>query len=102
MRTLPIDLPLSDIDSFCRRHHIVKLSLFGSVLRDDFRSDSDIDVLVEFDPRHMPGWSFFGIQDELTEILGRPVDLNTPKSLSPYFVKDVLQGAEVVYERQGA
>lgn len=102
MRTLPIDIQLPKIDSFCRRHHIVKLSLFGSVLRDDFRPASDIDVLVEFDPQHIPGWSFFGMQEELAEILGRRVDLNTPKSISPYFVEDVLQAAEVVYERQSA
>ena len=102
MRTLPIDMPLAEIDSFCRRHHMVKLSLFGSVLRDDFTSASDIDVLVEFDPEHVPGWKFFSMQDELSEMLGRRVDLNTRNSLSPYFVDEVLQDAEVVYERQGA
>lgn len=102
MRTLPINLPLDEIAAFCQRHHIVKLSLFGSVLRDDFTPGSDVDVLVEFDPAHVPGWGFFGMQEELSEILGRRVDLNTCGSLSPYFVDDVVQTSEVVYERQGA
>ncbi len=82
---------------FCRRNHIRRLALFGSVLRDDFRPDSDVDVLVEFEPGHVPGLRFFGLERELSEILGRKVDLNTPGFLSPYFRGRVLAEAEVQY-----
>lgn len=97
MRTLPIDLPLDRIRAFCQRHHVRKLALFGSVLHDDFRPESDIDILVEFDPAHTPGLSFFGMQDELGDILGRRVDLNTPRDISPLFRDEVMRRAEVVY-----
>ena len=73
-----IDIPREAIAAFCRRHHIRRLALFGSVLRDDFRPDSDIDVLVEFEPGHTPGFAFFAMEDELSRIFGRKVDLNTP------------------------
>ena len=82
----------------CRRHHIRKLSLFGSVLRDDFRPDSDVDVLVEFEPGHVPGLAFFGMQEELSELLGRRGDLHTPGFLSRYFRDNVLAQASVQYE----
>jgi uncharacterized protein len=82
---------------FCRRNHIRKLALFGSVLRDDFRPDSDVDVLVEFEPGHVPGLRFFALERELSEILGRKVDLNTPSFLSPYFRRRVLAEVEVQY-----
>lgn len=82
---------------FCRRNHIRKLSLFGSVLREDFEPDSDIDVLVEFEPGKTPGLAFFGMQDELSEMLGRKVDLNTPACLSRHFREEVLREAEVQY-----
>lgn len=87
------------IEHFCRRHHIRKLSLFGSVLRDDFRSDSDVDVLVEFEPGHVPGLAFFTMETELSDILGRKVDLNTPQFLSPYFRSHVQAEAKVQYEQ---
>lgn len=83
---------------FCRRNHIRKLALFGSVLRDDFRTDSDVDVLVEFEHDRVP--SLFGIIDmefELSEILGRKADLRTPEDLSLYFRQRVLDSAEVQY-----
>ncbi len=82
---------------FCRSNHIHKLALFGSVLRDDFGPDSDVDVLVEFEPGHVPGLRFFALERELSEILGRKVDLNTPNFLSPYFRGRVLAEAEVQY-----
>jgi len=85
------------IAQFCRKHRIRRLSLFGSVLRDDFRSDSDVDVLVEFEPAHVPGLAFFDMETELSEILGRKVDLNTPGFLSPYFRDQVMAEAEVQY-----
>ncbi len=92
-----IDIPKRKIAEFCRKHHIRKLSFFGSVLRDDFRSDSDVDVLVEFEPGKTPGLAFFAMQDELSELLGRKVDLNTPMCLSRYFRDEVLVEAEAVY-----
>jgi predicted nucleotidyltransferase len=93
-----IAIPAERLAEFCRRHHIRKLSLFGSVLRDDFRPESDVDVLVEFEPGHTPGLAFFGMQDELSEILGRRVDLNTAGFLSPYFRDEVLAEADMLYE----
>jgi predicted nucleotidyltransferase len=82
---------------FCRRNHIRKLALFGSILRDDFRPESDVDVLVEFDPGHVPGLRFFALERELSQLLGRKVDLNTPNFLSPYFRNRVLSEAVVQY-----
>ena len=84
---------------FCRRHHIRRLALFGSVLRDDFRPESDVDVLVEFEPGHTPGLAFFGMQDELARIVGRRVDLNTPGFLSRRFRAKVLSEAEIQYDQ---
>jgi predicted nucleotidyltransferase len=85
------------IAGFCRRHHVRWLALFGSVLREDFGPGSDIDVLVEFEPGHVPGLAFFTMEEELSTLLGRRVDLNTPRSLSPYFRDEVLAAAEVQY-----
>jgi predicted nucleotidyltransferase len=85
------------VSDFCRRHHIRKLALFGSVLRSDFRADSDVDVLVEFEPGQIPGLAFFAMQEELSGVLGRKVDLNTPAWLSPYFRSAVLREAETLY-----
>jgi len=72
-----IDIERERIAEFCRRNHIQGLSLFGSVLRDDFRPDSDVDVLVEFEPGHVPGLAFFEMEQELSVIIGRKVDLVT-------------------------
>ncbi len=71
--------------------------MFGSVLRKDFGPDSDIDVLVEFEPGHTPGLAFFAMQREMSEILGRKADLNTTEDLSMYFRQEVLDEAEVLY-----
>ena len=87
------------IEDFCRKHHICKLSLFGSVLRNDFYPDSDVDVLVEFEPEHTPGLGFFTMEMELSDILGRKVDLNTPQFISPTFRSQVQAEAEVQYEQ---
>ena len=93
-----IELPKEKIAEFCRRHHIRKLSLFGSVLHGDYRPDSDIDILVEFDPKHIPGLiRLAGMEHELSGILGRRVDLRTPGDLSRYFREEVLDTAEVQY-----
>ena len=85
------------ISEFCRRHHIRRLALFGSVLRADFSPTSDVDVLVEFEPDHVPGLAFFTMQQELSTLIGRPVDLNTPGFLSRYFRESVLDEAEPLY-----
>ncbi|HLI78567.1 MAG TPA: nucleotidyltransferase family protein [Candidatus Binataceae bacterium] len=97
MSSARIIVPKDQVSDFCRRHHIKKLALFGSVLRDDFRPDSDVDVLVEFEPGRTPGLAFFGMEIELSEILGRKVDLNTAGLLSKYFRDRVLAEAEVQY-----
>jgi predicted nucleotidyltransferase len=99
MQALRVDVPLELIQEFCRHYHIRKLAFFGSVLHDNFGVDSDLDVLVEFEEGHIPGFSFFQIQEELSELFGRGVDLNTPGFLSPYFREDVIQNALVIYEQ---
>ena len=87
------------IASYCLKRHIRRLAVFGSALRPDFAPDSDIDLLVEFDPEHIPG--LFGIsrmERELSALFGgRKVDLRTPEDLSRYFRKQVLEEAEVQY-----
>ena len=93
-----IDIDKQKIAAFCQKHHICRLALFGSVLRDDFTPDSDVDILVKFDPNHIPGLAFFGMQDELSEMIGRKVDLHTAEDLSKYFRKRVLSEAEVQYD----
>jgi predicted nucleotidyltransferase len=82
---------------FCERHGIRRLAVFGSVLRDDFAPHSDIDVLVEFEPGRTPGLAFFAMQDELSGLFHRVVDLHTPASLSRYFRDQVLAEAEDQY-----
>ncbi len=92
-----VKVPTDKIADFCRRNHIKRLALFGSVLTDDFGPESDLDVLVEFEPGKTPGWEFFDLEDELSEMIGRKVDLNTPGFLSRYFRDRVVAEAEVVY-----
>jgi len=97
-----IDIPRDAIAEFCRRHHIRRLALFGSVLRDDFGPDSDVDVLVEWEPDHNPGWDVVTIAEELEQLFGgRKVDLVNPKFLKPRLRDRVLRTAEVQYERAG-
>ena len=95
--TSEVKIDKEKIAEFCRRNHIRRLAFFGSVLRDDFGPDSDVDVLVEFEDGHVPGLAFFGMELELSEIIGRKVDLNTPNFLSRYFRDDVEASAEVQY-----
>ena len=92
-----VHLPEEEIKALCRRHHIRRLALFGSVLRHDFTATSDVDMVVEFQTGRTPGLSFITIEDELSALVGRRVDLNTPSSLSRYFRQDVLAEAETVY-----
>ena len=97
--SVKISVDREKIADFCRRYHIRKLALFGSVLRDDFRPDSDIDMLVEFEPGATPGLiRLAGMEIELTEMLGRKVDLRTPAELSRYFRQEVVATAEVQYD----
>lgn len=85
---------------FCEANHINRLSLYGSVLRDDFGQDSDIDMLIEFEPGSKVGlFKMARIENELSEILGRKVDLRTPAELSRYFRQDVLESARVEYAK---
>src|SRR3990170_2173833 len=97
MSKIKIKVPRERIAEFCQRYHIRKLAFFGSVLREDFRPDSDVDVLVEFEPGHVPGLAFFTMQDELSKILGRKVDLNTKAFISKYFRDEVLRESRVEY-----
>jgi len=97
-RKLPIDIPKKEIEIFCRKHHIRKLSIFGSALRDDFTPESDVDVLVEFEPGQVVGFfRLSGIELELSHLMRRTVDLRTPAELSRYFRQEVLDTAEVQY-----
>jgi uncharacterized protein len=97
-REYPIDIPYEAIAEFCRRNHIRKLSLFGSILRDDFTPESDVDVLVEFEDDYRPGLEFFGMGYELEEILGRKVDFLTEGWIHERLLPRILQEAAPVYE----
>ena len=97
---LPIPMDREKIAAFCRARGIRKLSLFGSVLREDFDpARSDVDVLAEFEPGVRPGLKFFGYGEELAEVIGRKVDFNTADWLSKYFREDVIREAVPVYEQ---
>jgi predicted nucleotidyltransferase len=94
-----IEFPEQAIADFCRRNRIARLSLFGSIVRDDFSPGSDIDVLVEFEPDGTPGLiRLAGIQRELGELLGRSADLNTPKCFRPALRERVMRESEVIYD----
>ena len=94
-----ISISQSAIADFCRRNGIRRLSFFGSVLRDDFRPDSDIDVLVEFQPGKIVGWHIITIEDELSYLLGgRKVDMVRKSALNPRLKDRILSSAEVQYE----
>ncbi len=95
---LQIDIPHDEIAAFCRRWRVKELSIFGSALRDDFRPDSDVDVLVVFETGVRIGLiSFTRMERELSQILKRTVDLNTPNSISRRFRDNVLHEATIVY-----
>lgn len=95
--TLAVSIPQAEVAALCRRYHIERLALVGSVLRDDFQPASDVDILVEFQPGKTPGLAFIDLQDALADLPGCRVDLNTPASLSPYFRHEVLKEVEPVY-----
>jgi predicted nucleotidyltransferase len=94
----PIKIPKEPLAEFCRRHHIRKLSLFGSILRDDFGPNSDVDFLVEFAPGKTPGlFGIAGMEIELSEMIGRKADLRTAGDLSRYFREKVVEEAALQY-----
>ena len=97
--SLEQNIPKKKLNEFCKRNHIRKLSIFGSAIRGELQADSDIDLLVEFDQDHTPGlFSIIKMEMELTEVLGRKVDLRTPEDLSQYFRDEVVQNARVQYQ----
>lgn len=98
MKTLPISIPSEAVADFCRRHGIARIALFGSVLRDDFTPQSDVDFLVEFLPDRVPGLiRLGGMERELSGIIGRKADMNTEGDLSKYFVDEILREATPIY-----
>lgn len=94
-----LDSSAKQIQEFCQRHHIRRLAFFGSVVRDDFGPKSDIDVLVEFEPGHIPGFDFFLMEAELSRLLGRKVDLHTENFLSPEIRPTVLSESVIAYKQ---
>ncbi len=96
-QTFPIEVPYEEVAAFCRRNRIRRLAFFGSVVRDDFRRDSDVDVLVEFEEDYQPGLEFFAMGEELAEILGRQVDFLTEKWKHERHLPQVRRGARQVY-----
>jgi predicted nucleotidyltransferase len=101
MVTQLVRIPQQTVAAFCQRNHIRKLSLFGSVLTERFREESDIDVLVEFEPGRGPGLlGIAGMEIELAGLLGRKVDLRTPGDLSRHFRDEVVASAVPQYERR--
>ncbi len=99
MSALPVAIPQHVLREFCERNHSRKLSLVGSVLTPRFRPESDVDVLVEFDPEHIPGLlTLAGMEIELSERLGRKVDMRTAEDLSRYFRDEVVSSAVPQYE----
>ena len=98
--TIQIDIPRGEIEDYCRRNRIRRLAFFGSVLRDDFTADSDIDVLVEFEPGARVGLiTLAGMEIELGELLGRRAEMHTVRGLHPCFRDEVLSVAEVQCEQ---
>jgi predicted nucleotidyltransferase len=87
------------IEQFCQKHHIRRLAFFGSVVRNDFKPDSDVDILVEFDPGHVPGFDFFLMELELSRLLNRKVDLQTENFISPEIRRYALSEAITAYEQ---
>ncbi len=96
MKTKPL-FPHKKIEDFCRRNHVKRLSVFGSTIHGDAGPDSDVDVLVEFEEGHTPGFAFFDMEAELSRIAGKKVDLSTPAFLSRYFRDNVVREAQVQY-----
>src|SRR5690348_11529653 len=100
MGKFPLHINKKTIKSFCKKHHVAFLALFGSILTSQFSQSSDVDVLVKFEKRHIPNFfDLIDMESELTSIFGRQVDLKTPNDLSPYFRDEVLSQAKIIYDR---
>jgi predicted nucleotidyltransferase len=99
MDKIILGLTSDQLSAFCQKRHIRSLAFFGSVVRADFGPHSDIDVLVEFEPDHIPGYDFFLIESELSHLLGRKVDLQTAHFLSPEIRQSALAEAVTAYEQ---
>lgn len=99
MKETNLEVPKEKIAEFCKKNHIHRFALFGSVLRDDFGPDSDIDTLVEFEDNYVPGlFKIFDMEEELSVIFGnRKIDLRTPGDPSRYFRAEVISNSEVCY-----
>jgi uncharacterized protein len=98
-----VEIPKEQIAEFCRRHHIHRLSLFGSVLRDDFRPDSDVDVLVEFEPGYKVGWDIIDIEEEFSRFFERRrVEMINPNYLNRHLRERILASAQLQYEASNA
>ena len=98
--TIRTNIPKKQLAQFCESYHVRRLSLYGSALRDDFGPDSDIDILIEFEPGYKTGLlKMARMENELSDMLGRKVDLRTPGDLSRYFRQEVLESAEVAYAK---
>lgn len=101
LKRAKIKIPKKKIEEFCKNYHIRKLSFFGSFLRKDFGPDSDLDILVEFEPGQKVGFlKLAGMERELSKILSHKVDLRTPAELSRYFRQEVIDSAEVQYAQR--
>jgi hypothetical protein len=94
----PLAFHRGSLEGLCRKYHVTRLALFGSVSRGEAREDSDLDLLVSFEPGKTPGLGFFMLQEELKDVLGHPVDLNTLEDLSRYFREQIIREARVIYE----
>jgi len=95
---IPIRLNKRKLEAFCKKYHIDYLALFGSILTSKFSKGSDVDILVKFEKKHIPHLiAFVSIESELSDIIGRTVDLRTPNDLSPHFRDDVLSKAKIIY-----
>ena len=97
--SLQVQVDREELERLCARYRVERLALFGSVLREGFGPKSDVDVLVEFERGHTPGFGFVRLQRELPKVLDRQVDLHTYRSLSRYFRDEVREQSEIVYER---
>jgi uncharacterized protein len=87
----------SELERLCREYHVLRLAVFGSMLTRIDREGSDLDLLVEFDPKHGPGWDMFALEESLSKLFGHTVDLNTPGFISKYFRDEVVRSAENLY-----
>ena len=99
MSQIAIKIQSHQIEHFCQKYHIRNLAFFGSVVRDDFGPHSDVDVLVEFEKGHTPGFDFFLFEEELSQLLGRKVDLQTANFLSPEIRQIAIKESVTAYER---